>query len=62
MLSVIVDGIAWDSNLIWSSITKIGLVIEVVFFSLGLGERMRLVEASKREAQEASTRAALEHE
>ncbi|MEL7146558.1 MAG: ATP-binding protein, partial [Bacteroidota bacterium] len=46
LMAVILDVILWDSDLIWGSFTRLGLVVEVCFFSLGLGERFR---ASARE-------------
>ena len=52
LTAVILDVILWDSDLIWGSFTRLGLVVEVCFFSLGLGERYRLIAREKNGIQQ----------
>ena len=47
----IMDLLIWDSGVTWGNFARLGFTAEILFFSLGLGKRMRLIEAEKREAQ-----------
>ncbi len=47
LISTIIDATLWDSSLIVGSFTKVGIIIEIVFFSLGMGERLRLIQTEK---------------
>lgn len=47
----LIDIFIWDSGLTWGNFARVGFTAEILFFSLGLGKRMRLIEAEKREAQ-----------
>ncbi len=48
----IVDAIIWDQGETWGNYARVGLVAEILLFSLGLGKRMKLIELAKREAQQ----------
>ncbi len=50
-LGAMIDIYLWDSGETWGNFARVGFTAEILFFSLGLGKRMRLVEAEKREAQ-----------
>lgn len=50
-LGVTADIIIWDTGESWGNFARVGFTAEILFFSLGLGKRMRLIEAEKREAQ-----------
>ncbi|MDW3191147.1 MAG: response regulator [Cytophagales bacterium] len=50
-LGAMVDIFIWDSGETWGNFARVGFTAEILFFSLGLGKRMRLIEAEKREAQ-----------
>ena len=52
VLGGIVDATFWDGGKTWGHYARIGLVAEILLFSLGLGKRMRLIELGKREAQQ----------
>lgn len=47
----VIDIFIWDSGQSWGNFARVGFTAEILFFSLGLGKRMRLIEAEKREAQ-----------
>ncbi len=50
-IGALIDIIIWDSGVTWGNFARVGFTAEILFFSLGLGKRMRLVESEKREAQ-----------
>lgn len=52
LVSVIADVFLWDSELLWGSFTRLGLVIEICFFSLGLGERVRFDASQRNDTQQ----------
>ena len=52
LISAIVDALLWDSELVWGSFTRLGLVIEICFFSLGLGERVRFDATERSKTQQ----------
>ncbi len=52
LIGGMIDAIVWDTRQTWGNFARVGFVAEILLFSLGLGKRMRLVEAAKREAQE----------
>ena len=52
VLGGIIDATYWDGGKTWGHFARIGLVAEILLFSLGLGKRMRLIELGKREAQQ----------
>lgn len=52
LIAAIIDAVFWDSDLVYGSFTKLGLVIEICFFSLGLGERVRLMAKEKNYLQD----------
>ena len=51
LVSALIDAIKWDVNAYEGVLTRIGLLAEILFFSLGLGKKMRLVEMAKRNVQ-----------
>ena len=52
LISAIVDALLWDSDLVWGNFTRLGLVIEICFFSLGLGERVRYYASERSKTQQ----------
>lgn len=50
-VGAMIDIFIWDSGVSWGNFARVGFTAEILFFSLGLGKRMRLVESEKREAQ-----------
>jgi len=51
LVSALIDAIRWDMGEFDGILTRIGLIGEILFFSLGLGKKMKLVEMAKRNVQ-----------
>lgn len=51
LISALIDAIKWDMGEYDGLLTRFGLVGEILFFSLGLGKKMKLVEYAKRNVQ-----------
>ncbi|MEL6561830.1 MAG: ATP-binding protein [Bacteroidota bacterium] len=51
LISALIDAIKWDMGDSDGLITRCGLIAEILFFSLGLGKKMKLVESAKRTVQ-----------
>lgn len=51
LVSALIDSIRWDTSAGDGLLTRCGLIGEILFFSLGLGKKMKLVESAKRNVQ-----------
>ncbi len=51
LVSSLLDAIRWDLGENDGLLTRFGLIGEILFFSLGLGKKMKLVEKAKRQVQ-----------
>ncbi|MGB3466856.1 MAG: ATP-binding protein, partial [Cyclobacteriaceae bacterium] len=51
LVSALIDAIKWDMGEYDGLLTRAGLIGEILFFSLGLGKKMKLVEHAKRDVQ-----------
>ena len=51
LISALIDAFRWDMGENDGLLTRCGLIGEILFFSLGLGKKMKIVESAKRNVQ-----------
>lgn len=51
VVGAVIDVILWDKVPVWGGASRVGLVGQILFFSLGLGKKISLLEQRKRRVQ-----------